>query len=513
MTTKVSTNSFESSHSPGMEATKVSEHLFHLPISGLKPWPRNARTHSMKQIKQIAKSIDRFGFTNPVLVDDDNMILAGHGRVSAAKHLGMIEVPCLRLSDMSEAEKRAYVLADNKLALNTGWDEDILATELQILLRDCDDIDIQLTGFDIPEIDTLLEIGGTDAATEAEEDDRIPPLSDQKLAVTQPGDLWQLDPHRMICGDAREDAVYAQLMRKADGSLDRAEMIFTDPPYNVPINGHVMGKGQIKHREFACASVEMSADAFTDFLASVFVRLAEHSQDGSIHFVCMDWRHMNEIKSAGTDIYSELKNLTVWVKDNGGMGSFYRSRHELIFVFKKGTAPHVNSFELGQHGRYRTNVWNYKGITSPTKASREELALHPTVKPVAMVADAIKDCSHRGSIILDAFCGSGTILVAAQKTGRKARAIEIDPLYCDTAIKRWQVFAHDDAILVETGETFAEVARRRGIKAIELQANAGSVTNSSSHEAPLLPPPSQSSQQAASPWAQPSSTNDRVCDE
>jgi DNA modification methylase len=238
-------------------------------------------------------------------------------------------------------------------------------------------------------------------------------------------------------------------------------MVFTDPPYNVPVHGHVTSGGRTRHREFAMASGEMSPDAFTAFLTGVFERLAQHSIEGSIHFVCMDWRHLDEVGRAGRAVYAELKNLIVWVKDNGGMGTFYRSRHELVFAFKHGTAPHVNSFELGQNGRYRTNVWHYRGVTSPTREAREALALHPTVKPVAMVADALKDTSHPGGIVLDAFCGAGTILVAAQKTGRRARAIEIDPLYCDTAVRRWQAYAHDDAILAETGETFEAVAKRR----------------------------------------------------
>lgn len=475
------------------------------PLQSLKAYPRNARLHSRKQVRQIADSIERFGFTNPVLIDDDGMILAGHGRVEAAKLLGHEHVPCLRLSSMTESDKRAYVLADNKLALNAGWDEDILGSELQLLL-DGGEIDLSLTGFTIAEIDGLLDPGGVDEATEAEEDDRLPPIPDDLVAVTQAGDLWRLGPHQLICGDARDEAVYRRLMRRdhIDGSgregggapegvetirgvdpsappggsvhdpFEQAQMVFTDPPYNVPVNGHVMGSGRIRHREFAMASGEMDRDAFTEFLSTVFARLVQHTVDGSIHFICMDWRHMDEILSAGRAHYTELKNLIAWVKDNGGMGTFYRSRHELIFAFKNGMAPHI-SFELGQHGRYRTNVWNYRGMSSPSRASRQELALHPTVKPVAMLADAMRDCSDRGGLVLDAFCGSGSVLIAAHKTGRRARAIEIDPVYCDTAIRRWQAFAKCDAVLMTTGETFDEVATRRAEEAIsvKLPVNTG----------------------------------------
>ena len=207
-------------------------------------------------------------------------------------------------------------------------------------------------------------------------------------------------------------------------------MVFTDPPYNVPIAGHVGGSGAIQHREFVMASGEMSSEAFAAFLKTSSVTLPTFSTDGSIHFVCMDWRHIDEVLAAGRAAYTELKNLIVWVKDNGGMGTFYRSRHELIFAFKNGTAPHINTFELGQHGRYRTNAWQYKGVNTLKAGRLEELALHPTVKPVAMIADAIKDVSERNGIVLDAFGGSGSILIAAHKTGRRARLIELDPIYC-----------------------------------------------------------------------------------
>lgn len=434
-----------------------ADRLMKVPPDALVPYLRNARTHSNKQIRQIADSIARFGFTNPVLIDDGNMILAGHGRVAAARLLGLDEVPCLRLSAMTEAEKRAYILADNKIAQNAGWDEDLLAIELGYLLSEVEDIDIAVTGFSVPEIDMVLDTGesGTPAADEA--DDRIPVPATE--AVTRPGDVWILGAHRLVCGDARDEAAYRALMSDGNDGAEQAQMVFTDPPYNVRIRGNVSGSG--RHREFPMASGEMEGGAFTQFLEASFARMAAWSCDGAIHFICMDWRHIDEISAAGARVYSELKNLIVWVKDNAGMGSFYRSRHELVFAFKNGTAAHVNAFELGQNGRYRTNVWSYRGVTSPTKEAREALALHPTVKPVAMVADAMKDCSQRGGIVLDPFCGSGTILIAAHKTARRARAIELDPLYCDTAVRRWQLFAHDDALLAATGETFDQRAARR----------------------------------------------------
>ena len=403
----------------------------------LKVWARNARTHSKKQLRQIADSIERFGFTNPVLIDRENRILAGHGRVAAAKALGMATVPCLRFEHMTETEKRAYVLADNKLALNAGWHSDLLAAELGALLESPDlDFDIGITGFSVAEIDLCLE----EAAPEEPGDPADEAVANDVPRRCRDGDVWQLGPHRLVCGNALDAEVVAQLM---DG--ERARMVFSDPPYNVPIDGHVGNSGKVQHREFAMASGEMTASEFTNFLKTAFCNMADHSVDGAIHFLCMDWRHMNEMLAAGQAVYSELKNLIVWVKDNGGMGTFYRSRHELIFAFKIGTGPHVNSFELGQHGRYRTNVWQYKGVNTMRAGRMDELAMHPTVKPVQMIADAIKDVSGRGEIVLDPFGGSGSTLIAAEKTGRRARLAELDPNYCDRILARWQIWAKDDA--------------------------------------------------------------------
>ena len=235
-------------------------------------------------------------------------------------------------------------------------------------------------------------------------------------------------------------------------------MVFTDPPYNVPIDGHVCGLGRVRHGEFVMASGEMDEEQFTSFLTTVLRNLAAHSQDGSVHYVCMDWRHMGELLAAGRAAYTELKNLCVWNKDNGGMGSFYRSKHELVFAFKNGTAPHINNFELGQNGRYRTNVWDYPGANSLKAERMEELRMHPTVKPLALVADAIRDCSHRGGLILDPFVGSGTTLMAAERTGREACVLELDPRYIDTIIQRWQAAGGEDAVHADSGETFAGIA-------------------------------------------------------
>ena len=408
----------------------------------LRPWERNARTHSRKQLRQLEKSIRTFGFTNPVLIDGPGTILAGHGRVEAAKAMGLDAVPCVRIEHMSEAEKRAYVLADNKLALNAGWDEELLAAELGALVAEDLDFDVDVTGFSIAEIDGLID-GVEPEEPNDPRDDALPREAPRRVRV---GDVWRLGEHRLVCGDALDPGVADLLM-----TGERARMVFSDPPYNVKIDGNVGGLGKIRHREFAMASGEMTEAEFTNFLHAAFRNLADHSLDGAIHYICMDWRHMGEMLAAGQGVYSELKNLIVWAKDNGGMGAFYRSRHELIFAFKVGTGPHVNSFELGQHGRYRTNVWEYRGVNSGGAKRLEELAMHPTVKPVQMIADAIRDVSGRGEIVLDLFGGSGSTLIAAEKTGRRARLVELDPIYCDRILARWEAFAKDDAELLVCG--------------------------------------------------------------
>ena len=369
------------------------------------------------------------------------------------KLVGLDQVPTVRLSAMSEVEIRAYVIADNRLAENAGWDRELLGLELQYLTDLDIDFDVTVTGFELPEIDLLigelsLSAGDNDTADAVVEvasgPHDYPP--GRRLAHRQPSpDLRRFDPVRDL---------------SAAPWRARAQMVFTDPPYNVPISGHVGGLGAIQHREFAMASGEMSPAEFTAFLQTVFGHLAAYSVDGSIHFQCMDWRHLQEMMAAGGAAYTDLKNICVWAKNNGGMGSLYRSQHELVFVFKSGTAPHINNVELGKHGRYRTNVWSYAGVNS-FGGDRDDLSLHPTVKPVAMVADAIRDCSHRKGIILDAFVGSGTTLIAAEKTGRRGYGIEIDPAYCDVTIRRLHAVCGLDAVLEATGQRFGEVEAER----------------------------------------------------
>jgi DNA modification methylase len=430
-----------------MQKRRLHDHndrkVAHLPIRDLRPNPGNARTHSRQQIEQIARSIDEFGFTNPVLIDGGNLILAGHGRVEAAKLLGVERVPTLRIEHLTDAEKRAYVIADNKLAEKAGWSDEILKIELQELINL--DFEVQLTGFSPGEIDVLL---GGEEANGDDPDDVLAPEPLDLRAVTRLGDCWRVGNHLLVCGDARDEAIYRRLM-----SSEKARYCITDPPYNVVIDGHATGLGLTHHREFAMASGEMTDAEFCDFLSTAFSRIRRYTTDGAICAAFMDWRHMPQMLIAGQRAFTELKNLCVWVKPAAGMGSFYRSRHELAFIWKCSKGKHVNNFELGQHGRSRTNVWEYGGIR---RGPRQERDGHPTPKPVGMIADAIQDCSRRGDLILDPFCGSGTILLAAERAGRAARAIEIDPCYCDLAIRRWQGRTGQSAVHADTGTSFAD---------------------------------------------------------
>lgn len=388
----------------------------------LTPDPRNARTHPKRQIDQIIASVDAFGFTNPILVDEAGRLIAGHGRLLAAKQMALAEVPTIELAGLTEPQKRALRLADNKIALGAGWDLEVLKLELGELAVMDMDIDLALTGFATGEIDVMLS-GKVDP-----EEETIPAV--RADLRTRPGDIWVLGEHRIGCGDGRDAAFLSAVV--GDVAVDAA---FLDPPYNVKINGHANAKG--RHREFAMASGEMSEAAFRTFLTDTLGACAAVSRDGAVHFVCMDWRHMDDVAAVAPEIYGERLNLCVWNKSNAGMGSLYRSRHELVFVYRVGKATHFNAVELGRHGRNRTNVWDYPSVNSFSGSRRADLDLHPTVKPVAMVADAICDVTRRGELVLDVFLGSGTSLIAADRVGRRFRGIDIDPAYIDVAIDRW----------------------------------------------------------------------------
>jgi DNA modification methylase len=419
-------------------------------LNELKPDPNNPRSHTRQQVRQIAKSISTFGFNVPVLVDGDLKVVAGHGRIQACRQLGWTTVPTISLAHLTPAQAKAFLIADNRLTENSEWNDRLLAEQLKELSLLDLDFELDVTGFELAEIDLRIESLNDDHSAEDDPLDQV--HATRGPAVTQPGDLWHLGEHRLFCGSALDPASYARLL---DG--EKAGLVFTDPPYNVPIQGHVSGNGAIQHREFAMASGEMTEGDFAKFLRQACVQLAAHSAPGAVQFICMDWRHVGELLGAGREIYPELLNICVWVKHNGGMGSLYRSQHELVFVFKSGGGSHCNNVQLGKYGRNRSNVWNYRGVNDFGRATEEGnlLAMHPTVKPVALVADAILDCSRRGNMVLDGFLGSGSTVIACERTGRRCRGVELDPLYIDTAIRRWQRYTGSAAVDGITGQSFA----------------------------------------------------------
>ena len=410
----------------------------------VKPYQNNPKKHSEKQITQIINSIKEFKFNNPILIDENNVLIAGHGRLLASKHLQIKEIPAIRLTHLTESQKKAYRIADNKLTENGAWDTDLLKIEFEEIQKLNLDLNLDITGFDNQEIDLLFN---------------PPPPADNKLnkipyipekeIVSKAGDIWQLGSHRIICGDALERITFERLLQDK-----HAAMVFTDPPYNVKINGHVCGNGAIKHKEFAMASGEMGSNEFTEFLSANFKLLKEFSKNGSLHLICMDWRHVEEISRAG-HVYDEFKNICVWNKTNAGMGSLYRSKHEFIFVYKNGEQKHINNIELGSKGRYRTNVWDYAGVN--TFKNTNLLKLHPTVKPVELIWDAILDVSKRGDIVLDSFLGSGSTLIACEKAHRLCYGIELEPLYIDTTIRRWQELTGKEAIRESDEKSYKKI--------------------------------------------------------
>jgi 16S rRNA G966 N2-methylase RsmD len=414
-----------------------------VPIANLKPLGRETRKHPPQQVHKLAASLDRFGFVLPILTDPELRVVAGWGLVLAGRQLGLTEVPAISLTDLSEPEMRALRLALNRIAEDAAWDRDALAVEISEILELAPTIDLELSGLEMGEIDFLLDGDGRD------EEDELSPIEATSAPVSRPDDLWILDEHLVYCGDALRPESYVRVM-----GTEKADMVFADSPYNVRIKGNVSGLGAVKHADFAMASGELSSAEFEAFLKTSLGHAAQSSRDGAIHFACIDWRHIPEILAAGKETYSEHINLCIWCKSNAGMGSLYRSQHELIFVFKVGKRPHTNNVALGRYGRHRTNVWDYVSQNALNGTAKSKLALHPTVKPVAMIADAIRDCSNRGDVILDPFGGAGTALIAAERTGRRARVIELDPQFVDISIERWQRLTGGIALHVDTGQPF-----------------------------------------------------------
>jgi len=417
----------------------------------LQTYSRQIRRHTQSKIRRLAKFIEKSRIIIPLVVDENNFVILGNARLAALKILGVESAPIIRVTHLNETMIRALILADNQFTLNAEWYKEALKEELMYLAPLIIELGLELVdlGFETPQLDLII---GDQDFSGIEDEAEIPP---ERPATSRAGHVWLMGPHKLICGDAREESVYSLLMGD-----ERAEMVFADLPYNVPIAGHVCGNGAVQHREFAMASGEMTPEEFIAFMVTIFALLRRFSKDGSIHMQCMDWRSNLEILTAARQAGYDYINMACWVKHVGGMGSLYRSRHELIHIFKSGTASHTNNVMLGKYGRNRTNVWEYDGANSFSASRKGDLALHATTKPVDMVADAIKDCSSRGGIILDPTAGAGSTLIAAEQTGRVARLIEIDPSYCDTIVLRWQLLTGKKAVLAATGQTFDELSRK-----------------------------------------------------
>jgi DNA methylase len=416
------------SQSSGSNGYAVARNLHPnlVPTATLKPLGRATRKHPPAQVRKLADSLERFGFVLPILIDRENRVVAGWGLVLASRKLAIADMPAVVVSDLGEADLRLLRLALNRLGEDSGWDVEALKLEFSDVIEISSDIDLTISGFEMGEIDVVVS-GAID------EEDALPLVNETDPPVTKSGDIWRLGEHRILCGDALLAESYASLMAE-----ERAEMVFTDPPWNIAIEDNVSGLGAVKHRDFAMACGEMTPAEFEAFLRSSLGHAAAHSEDGALHYVCMHWSKMKEMLAAAAGVLGDLLNLCVWNKTNAGMGSLYRSKHELVFVFKPGKGPHVNNVALGRFGRHRSNVWDYPGQNIFNGTAKSKLKLHPTAKPVALVADAIRDASHRGGVILDPFGGAGSTLIAAEKTDRKARLIELEPRYVDAAITRWE---------------------------------------------------------------------------
>lgn len=410
-------------------------------IDRIAPFENNPRIHPEKQIRMLVASISKSGFNNPLLVapakGGKHELIAGHGRVEAARRLSITSLPAIVLGHLNANERRAYCIADNAIMLKGEWSLDLLQSELAFQMDwDCE-FNADAFGFEIGEADALIK--GARREADANQEQPVEEPDRKEEAITKRGTLWNVGPHRILCGDALDEGCWSALMQN-----EKANVTISDMPFNVPIRGHVSGSG--RHSEFAMASGEMSEDEFARFVSDALELQSRYAHDRSLSYQFIDWRSVELMIREGRRHYDALINLCVWVKSAAGMGSFLRSRHELICVFRKGKATHRNNVELGKHGRYRTNVWEYPGCTGFSAEREDNLAMHPTVKNIEMIADAIMDSTAHGDIVVDAFLGSGTTALAAQRAGRVCRGIEIDPHYCDLAVRRLVIALGEKAV-------------------------------------------------------------------
>lgn len=416
--------------------------IVYRPTDSIRPDPQNPRLHSKKQVRQIARSLKAFGFIVPVLIDRNGQLITGHGRLLAAQFLEMPEVPTIEVEHLTEAQRRAFIIADNRLTENSEWNDGLLAEQLKTLSVLNLDFSVEVTGFEMKEIDMRIEVLAQDSSGKSDTADAIPE-SLLKFQVTRSGDLWILGGHRVYCGDARDDSAYSLLMEGR-----QAKMVFADPP---------------------CGEAELQIDRlaeseFIDFLKNVLSRLERNSLDGAFHFICMDCQRPECLIAVARSIYAEFADLCVWVRQDTRQSSLYRNEHELIFVFRKGQIADGNNVRLSQHAGRRTNVWRYRRKNSicPKCVDGRQFAFHASIKPVALIAEAILDCTVNGDLVLDPFLGSGTTVIAAERTGRICYGIELDARHVDLIVRRWQSFTRQNAFQATTGRTFNETEEERG---------------------------------------------------
>lgn len=423
----------------------------YISVDRLSAGPNAVRNHSQRQIRRLARSISDHGFLVPIVIYGKDTVAAGWGRVLAARLLGLREVPAVRTEHLTDEQMRLFAIADNKLGEESSWDLDALRAEFADIAIAAPELDQDSSGFSIAERDIIF--GHHRAGELADDDEVIEPLHE---AVARLGDVFLLKSHKIVCGDATDPATLEVLL-----GTDQVRTVASDVPYNVKIAGHVSGLGKNKHREFAMASGEMDRQQFTAFLLKAIAAAQANLIDGGLLYLFMDWRHVGELLDAADQAGLSYQNLLVWAKTNAGMGAFYRSAHELIGLFKHGTAPHTNNVELGRHGRNRTNVLHYAGVNTFGKGRKKALAAHPTSKPVALMADLVLDSTAPGEIVLDPFGGSGTTLIAAERMDRVARLVELDPSYVDVTVRRFEGLFGVEAVHVETGLTYAQLAAER----------------------------------------------------
>lgn len=416
--------------------------------TSLTLYNRRARRHLKKKLMKLRRAIAEFGWTEPLIVDENGMVLCGAARLTIAIEDGVELVPVVRIDHMSEAQKRAYILASNRLAEEAQWDPALLRQELSGLIEL--GYDVELTGFDAVEIDMAVSFDDGPA-----EDDNVDLPDETAKPVSRSGDLWHIAGHRALCGDARDPSSFERLMGE-----ERAQLVFADPPYGCAIAGNVSGHGRVKHQNFLQGAGEQSLPEFAQtLLRPAFRNIAAYSQTAAIAFICTDWRALPHMQDAAEGLFAELKNLIVFAKTNAGMGTFYRSAHELILAYKVSAGKHINNFGLGKR-RHRSNLWTYAGANTFRQGRLEDLAEHSTIKPKKLVADALLDCSKPGGIVLDPFLGSGTTLVACAMTGRVGRGIELDPKYMDVILRRVaEAMGHEP--LLDGLRPFSEVKAER----------------------------------------------------